>query len=297
MRLDLDARYAALGMVLVAPATAVIALVITYPFFSAIWYSLHSIYTPTLQSSWVGLANYQRLIVSHEFWTALGVTLTWTSAVVIVQLVVGIGFALLLNQSFFGQGLARGAILFPYFVSTVVAVLIWRWLFNDLYGLLNLALLRTGLVETPLNWLGEMPNAMISVVMVGAWKHFPFVVLAVLARLQTIPQQLYEAAMLDGAGPIARFMDVTLPQLRDVLVVVVLLRVIWDFKEFDLIFLLTSGGPVNATETLPLIIYRQAFGLNAMGQAAASSVALLLVLGVVMAVYLTYTRQRGQVMR
>jgi multiple sugar transport system permease protein len=272
----------------------VIAVVITWPFVSALWYSLHSIYTPTLESHWVGFDNYARLIASREFWHAFGVTVTWTTAVLVVQLLAGIGFALLLNESFFGRNLARGAILFPYFVSTVVAVLVWRWLFNDLYGLINLLLVRAGIVDMPLNWLGEMPNAMISVVLVGAWKHFPFVVLAVLARLQTIPGQLYEAAMLDGAGPVSRFFDVTLPQLRDVLIVVILLRVIWDFKEFDLIFLLTSGGPVNATETLPLVIYRQAFGLNTMGQAAATSVALLVVLAFVMAAYLAYTRPRRE---
>ena len=290
----LEQRYAALGLLLIAPAASVIAIVITYPFFSAIWSSLHAIYTPTLASSWVGFANYARLAASPEFWTALGVTVTWTTAVLVVQLVVGVGFALLLHQPFYGRSVARGAILFPYFVSTVVAVLVWRWLFNDLYGLLNLSLIRLGIIDMPLNWLGEMPNAMISVVLVGAWKHFPFVVLAVLARLQTIPVQLYEAAKLDGAGAVSRFLDVTLPQLRDVLVVVVLLRVIWDFKEFDLIYLLTSGGPVNATETLPLIIYRQAFGLNQMGQAAATSVALLVVLAAVMAVYLAYARPQRE---
>ena len=131
---------------------------------------------------------------------------------------------------------------------------------------------------------------MISVILVGAWKYFPFVVIAVLARLQTIPDQLYEAAKIDGAGPIARFFDVTLPQLREVLVVIILLRAIWDFKEFDLIFLLTGGGPLDATQTLPLLVYQEAFALNDMGNASAYAVMMMLIMLVFMIVYIRRTR-------
>jgi multiple sugar transport system permease protein len=192
------------------------------------------------------------------------------------------------------RSLARSLILFPYFVSTVVAVLVWRWLFNDLYGVLNHAMMLAGILDMPLDWLGAMPNAMISVVLVGAWKYFPFVVIAVLARLQTIPEQLYEAATIDGAGAWGRFWDVTLPQLREVLVVVVLLRAIWDFKEFDLIYLLTGGGPIIGTQTLPLMVYKEAFGLNEMGRASAVAVAMMLVMLVFMLIYFRVLRARGE---
>jgi multiple sugar transport system permease protein len=137
-----------------------------------------------------------------------------------------------------------------------------------------------------------MPNAMISVILVGAWKYFPFVVIAVLARLQTIPGELYEAARVDGAGPLSRFWDVTLPQLADVLIIIVLLRTIWDFKEFDLIYLLTGGGPVTATETLPLLVYREAFGMNAMGRASTYAIGIMLVLLAFMILYLNRTRRQ-----
>jgi multiple sugar transport system permease protein len=126
--------------------------------------------------------------------------------------------------------------------------------------------------------------------LVGAWKYFPFVVIAVLARLQTIPDALYEAAKIDGAGPIAGFFDVTLPQLRDVLVVIILLRAIWDFKEFDLIFLLTGGGPLSDTQTLPLLVYQEAFALNDMGMASAFAVVMMLIMLVFMIVYIRRTR-------
>jgi multiple sugar transport system permease protein len=128
---------------------------------------------------------------------------------------------LVLHQNIWFRSLARSLILFPYFISTVVAVLVWKWLFNDLYGIMNHLLITLGIIDFPMDYLGTMPNAMISVILVGAWKYFPFVVIAVLARLQTIPDALYEAAKIDGAGPIARFFDVTLPQLRDVLVVII----------------------------------------------------------------------------
>src|SRR5258707_7045961 len=133
--------------------------------------------------------------------------------VLVLQIVAGVLIALLLHQNILFRSLARSLILFPYFVSTVVAVLVWRWLFNDLYGILNHLLVASGLVDMPVDWLGQMPNAMISVILVGTWKYFPFVVIAVLARLQSIPEHLYEAATIDGANAWARFCDVTLPEL------------------------------------------------------------------------------------
>jgi multiple sugar transport system permease protein len=288
---SLEKRYAMIGAVLIAPTVLVFCAVILYPLISAIYLSLFSIYTPTLAGEWVGVDNYGALLASGDFWNAVLNTLIWTVGTLTLQLVCGVAVALLLNQSIVFQSLARSLILFPYFLSTVVAVLVWRWLFNDLYGILNHVLLIAGLIDAPVNWLGQMPNAMISVILVGAWKYFPFVVIAVLARLQSIPEQLYEAATIDGAGPFQRFTDITLPQLRDVLVVVVLLRAIWDFKEFDLIYLMTGGGPVKATQTLSLLVYEEAFRLNRMGMASTYAVAMMLVL---LGFTLLYLRQTNR---
>lgn len=285
----LDRRYAMLGALLIAPSILVFCMVIVYPLVSAIYLSLFSIYTPTLQGDFVALSNYAALMASGEFWRSLLNTVIWTVCTLTLQIVFGIAVALVLHQNMAFRALARSLILFPYFVSTVVAVLVWRWLFNDLYGILNHMMMWVGIVDMPLDYLGTMPNAMISVIVVGAWKYFPFVVIAVLARLQTIPESLYEAAKIDGAGPVARFLDVTLPQLREVLVVIVLLRAIWDFKEFDLIFLLTGGGPLIATQTLPLMVYKDAFGLNDMGRASAVAVTMMLVMLVFMLLYLRIT--------
>lgn len=285
-RFSLQRHYALMGMLLIAPTILIFCAVIVYPLITAIYLSLFSIYTPTLQGNWVGLENFRAMFGSSEFWSTLWTNIVWTAGTLALQLLFGIGTALLLNQNIWFRSLARSLILFPYFVSTVVAVLVWRWMFNDVYGILNHALLAAHIVSMPVDWLGQMPNAMVSIIVIGAWKYFPFVVIAVLARLQTIPQQLYEAATIDGAGVWGRFWDVTLPQLRDVLVVIVLLRTIWDFKEFDLIYLLTGGGPVTSTQTLPILVYKQAFGLNAMGTASTYAIGMLLVLLTFMVLYL-----------
>jgi multiple sugar transport system permease protein len=286
----LERQYARLGLILIAPTVLVFCAVIIYPLVSAIYLSLFSIFTPTLEGAFVGLDNYRALLAGGTFWTALGNTLVWTAGTLTLQILFGVGMALVLHQNIWFRSLARSLILFPYFISTVVAVLVWKWLFNDLYGILNHLMMGAGLIDMPLDYLGSMPNAMVSVILVGAWKYFPFVVIAVLARLQTIPEPLYEAARIDGAGPVARFFDITLPQLRDVLVVIVMLRAIWDFKEFDLIYLLTGGGPVTSTQTLPLLVYQEAFALNRMGMAAAVAVAMMAIMLAFMLVYIRRTR-------
>jgi multiple sugar transport system permease protein len=293
-RMTLERRYSLIGMALIAPTVLILTAVIVYPLVSAIYLSFFSIYTPTLKGGWVGLGNYATILSGKYFWFALWTTVLWTAGTLFLQILFGVGMAMLLNQNILFRSLARSLVLFPYFVSTVVAVLVWRWLFNDLYGILNHLLMMMGIIDMPVDWLGKMPNSMLSVITVGAWKFFPFVVIAVLARLQTIPEHLYEAAKIDGAGAVSRFFDVTLPQLRDVLSIVILLRIIWDFKEFDLIYLLTGGGPVDNTRTLPLIVYQQAFSLNQMGMAATYAVAMMIVMLVFMLFYLFQARKGEQ---
>lgn len=285
-RSALEARDARTGLALIAPAVLLFAVLIAYPLLAALGLSFFKIYTPTLSGPFIGLDNYATLLASAEFWSALRVSFVYAASTLVLQMVIGVAVALMLHQGLFMRSLARALVLFPYLLSTVVAVLVWQWLFNDLYGMLNHLLMRSGLVAAPVDWLGSMPNALLSVILVSTWKFFPFVVIAVLARLQSIPLPLYEAAMIDGAGAWARFWDVTLPQLRGVLVIVVLLRAIWDFKEFDLIFLLTGGGPVTSTQTLPILVYRQAFPLSQMGMAATIALCMLAIMVVAMIAYM-----------
>lgn len=292
-RLSLDAKYGILGVLLIAPTVLVFCTVIAYPLISAIYLSLFSIYTPTMEGHWVGFDNYAKLLASGEFWRSLLNNVVWTVGTLTLQILFGVLVAMMLHQNMIFRSLARSLVLFPYFLSTVVAVLVWRWLFNDLYGILNHLFMWAGIIDMPVDWLGSMPNAMISLIFVGAWKYFPFVVIAVLARLQSIPEELYEAATIDGAGWFSRFFDVTLPQLREVLVVIILLRAIWDFKEFDLIYLMTGGGPIISTQTLPLMVYKDAFALNQMGGASAVAVLMMLVMLIFMTLYLRRTSRGG----
>jgi multiple sugar transport system permease protein len=283
--LSLQRKDAWIGAALIAPTVILFSCLIGWPLVQGILFSFQAIDTLTRAGRFVGFQNYAELLSASEFWISLSNTLIWSVSAVVLQIVLGVGAALVLNQQLLFRSLARGLILFPYLLPAVVSVLVWQWIFNDLYGILNSVLLRWGVIDQPVIWLGKMPNAMISVVLVGTWKFFPFVVIAVLARLQTIPDALYEAAMLDGASGWGRFWDITVPQLRGVLLIVTLLRFIWDFKEFDLIFLLTGGGPSIGTQTLPLMVYKYAFALLQMGKAAAVAVTMLLVMLALFVIY------------
>lgn len=273
------------------PAVLLFALLIFYPMAQSLFLSLNKVSTLTLRTQYVGLANFEALLADPAFRTSFVNTLVWTAGAVTLQLVLGVGAALLLNGRLVARSAARGLVLFPYLLPTAVAVLVWRWLFNDLYGLINYVLISAGLIAQPLPWLSQSPNAMIAVILVGTWKFFPFVVIAVLARLQSIPESLYEAARVDGAGRWSLFFDITLPQLANVLSVVILLRSIWDFKEFDLIYLMTGGGPGISTQTLPILVYRQAFQLLNFGRGAAVAVMMFCFMLLFFAVHVYFTRR------
>ena len=283
-------REQALGAALVAPTLLLFAVLIFYPMVQSLILSLHRVNTLTLRAQWVGLANFQSLLADPAFLASFRNTLVWTIGAVVLQTVLGVGIALILNGRLLFRSAARSLVLFPYLLPTAVAVLVWRWLFNDLYGFINYALLSAGLIDKPIAWLSNPGDAMLATILVGAWKFFPFVVLATLARLQSIPDALYEAARIDGASRWAQFWDITLPQLANVLAVVVLLRSIWDFKEFDLIYLLTGGGPGIATQTLPILVYREAFQLLSFGRGAAVAVLMLGAMLLFLALHIWSTR-------
>ena len=293
-RLSLETKDKLLGLGLIAPSVGLFLALIAYPFVQSIFLSFTETHTIAQVSRFVGFENYSRLLADDDFWTSLKNNFIWTFFVMTLQVALGIVIALMLHRSgIVFRAIARGLVLAPYLIPTVVTVLVWKWLFNDLYGIFNNLLLEYELVDDAINWLGAMPNAMISIILVGGWKYFPFVVIAVLARLQTIPEPLYEAAKMDGAGPWARFCDITLPQLRGVLVIVILLRSIWDFKEFDLIYLMTGGGPVIGTQTLSLLVFKEAFPLLHMGRAAAVAMLMLVImLGFMFLYFKTYGRER-----
>jgi multiple sugar transport system permease protein len=239
----------------------------------------------------VGFANYAWAMASPAFLESLKNSLVWTFGSVGIEMVVGLAIALLLHRSFHARGVARVAILAPYLVPTVVAVLAWRFMFHDILGVLNYMLISIGLIGQPILWLDSPDWAMLSVIFVGVWKFFPFVVIALLGILQAIPTDQYEAARIDGATAFQQFRLITLPHIMPIFLLSAVLRTIWTFHKFDIIYLLTGGGPLNATTTLPILVYLKGFVDFEFGRAAAVAVLAMLLLSLVVAAYFMLLRR------
>lgn len=226
----------------------------------------------------VGLANFERILDDPLFYESFWQALVWTGWSILLQTVLGVGLALLLHVPLPGISAFRGLLLFPYIVPTIVVALNWRWIFNSEIGVVNYALLSAGIIEQNIAWLSTPHMAMASAIALNVWKYTPFVVICVLARLQTIPTELYDAAKVDGAGWWRRLADITLPMLKEVLVVVVVFRTIWTFNKFEEIFLLTRGGPGTSTFNLAVYAYEQGMANLRLGVAAATGVIMIVLL-------------------
>ena len=280
-------REARKGWLLASPALALLIVASVAPLILAIALSLFSKHALVPHMKFIGLDNYIYLLGKPVFWNSLKVGVIYTSLTLGLQIVFGVSIALLLNQNFVGRNLARGLILFPYMLPGIVVVVIWRWMMNDVYGVIQYLMIDVfQLMETPITYSGNPYSAMAMVVMVSVWRFFPFVTLCTLARLQAIPEEIYDAAKVDGANAWQRFWQITLPQLKGILFVVVLLRGIWMFNEFDTVWLLTRGEPNHSTETVPLYAYITSFIDLQIGRGAAVSVLTLLVLLVVYVFYM-----------
>jgi multiple sugar transport system permease protein len=271
-----------LAYLLLLPAAVLLFMLAVIPFIHVFLKSLQDDNT----GSFIGLDNYVWALNNSDFYTSLVNTLVWTFGGVILEILLGLGVALLLHKKLLFRGIARALVLFPYLVPTIVAVLIWKYMFNDLVGVINYALISIGVISSPILWLSSEKWAMFSVILVGTWKFFPFVVIALLGILQAISQDQYEAADIDGASPLQKFWYITFPSILPVLIITALLRTIWNFDKFDIIYLLTGGGPLNATKTLPLMTYFKAFTDFQMGKAAAIAVLSFTLLSIILVVYL-----------
>ena len=226
----------------------------------------------------VGFANFERIFADPLFYESFRQALVWTGWSIVLQTVLGVGLALLLHVPLPGIAAFRGLLLFPYIVPTIVVALNWRWIFNSEIGVVNYALLSAGLIDQNIAWLSTPTMAMASAIALNVWKYTPFVVICVLARLQTIPTELYDAAKVDGAGWFRRLFDITLPMLKEVLVVVIVFRTIWTFNKFEEIFLLTRGGPGTSTFNLAVYAYEQGMANLRLGVAAATGVVMIALL-------------------
>lgn len=278
---------------LLAPALLVTSVLVVVPVADTVWLSLHKVvlFQPNVRP-FVGLANYAAALVDPVFWSSLWNSLIWVGAAVSLQFLLGLGTALLLNRSFAWRGVARALVVVPWALPSVIIGLIWTWMLDFNLGLVNEVGLRLGLLSQPVAWMTQPATAMGAVILAVVWQGFPFFAVTLLAGLQSIPAELYEAAALDGAGAVARFFHVTLPGLAGVMATALLLRMIWVANSLDLILVMTGGGPGTATQTLPLHAFLTAWSGGDYGQGSALAVLLTLMLMGVVALHLWRSRER-----
>lgn len=263
----------ALAHLLVAPALILIGVFAVYPFGVAVLNSFNHVDINTGALTPVGLENYVELYTDPQIRAAFWRSIYWTVSNMALQVALGVIIAMVLNLDLRGQRIARLLVLVPYMVPAIVAALVFRFMFNDVTGVVNYALRSLGLIDQPLNWLSDPQLMMPTLVLVNVWKYTPFFVIVVLAKLQTIPRDLYEAVAIDGGGWWHRFTAVTLPSIIPVLIAGMMLRTIWTAYDFDVPFLLSNGGgPSGSAITVPLAIRSLAFEQQQVGVASALAV-------------------------
>jgi multiple sugar transport system permease protein len=232
------------------------------------------------------LGNYKRLFADSLAGSSLLRSLIWVVGTVSIAFVLGFILALLLNQNFWGRGLYRAAILSPWAISGIVAVMMWAWLLNGNYGVVNDLLMRWKLISRPIGWLVNPKLALPSVIISSVWRGVPFFAVTILAALQAIPEDLYEAAVVDGAGALQKFRYITLPMIKGVIVVTTMLRTVWAFNWIENIYAMTAGGPGYATTTWAYYLFRQFFDFGDIGYASAMGVVLMVGLLIFSTLYL-----------
>src|SRR6058998_3735730 len=279
------------GYGLIVPALLLLTCLVAYPFGMAIYFSL-SDYWVGSPGGFVGLANYRDILANDVFRQTIQNSFVFTGIALTLKTVLGVWLALLLARDMRFKRLIRGAVLLPWVIPTALSTLGWWWMFDSLYSVVNWTAIRLGILSPPgPNWLGQSAYAMAAVITVNVWRGLPFFAITVLAGLVSIPREFHEAAEVDGAGPWGRFWHVTLPLLRPVLAVVILFSTIFTFSDFNIVYVLTRGGPVNMTHLFATLAYQ--IGLNGgnLGQGAAISLFLFPLLGAVVFLQLRYIRK------
>jgi ABC-type sugar transport system permease subunit len=269
-----------IALALIIPPLLFILTFTLLPILKVFWMSLHeiSVTEPWLGTPFVGLENYITVLLDSRFWHSLGFTLSFSLITVIFETAFGIFLAVIANKTFKFRGLVRAAILFPWALPTITNALTWRWMFNQDFGLFNSLMLKANIIDQPLNWLGDSKLAFTAICIVAIWKTSSFMAIIILPGLQSIPEDIYDAGKIDGASRFQTFFYLTLPLLRNVLLVALVLRTLGTMQAFDLMYGLTGGGPGNSTESLPMYIYQTAFVDLHWGYGSALSVVLFFVI-------------------
>lgn len=282
------------ALVLMTPALVVISCIAVYPIISVLWLSLHRKMPIFNISKFVGLENYHYLLGDARFWNSLLNTFYFTAVSVSLELFLGLVIALAINTTFRGRGWVRATVLIPWAIPTVVSAKMWQWIYNPDFGIMNYLLRGAGIISENVNWLGHKFLAIHAVILTDVWKTTPFVTLLLLAGLQVIPEDLYKAAMVDGAGRWRRFWHITLPLLRPAILIALLFRTLDAFRIFDTVYVLTGGGPGNRTETLSVYAYKLMFQTLQFGYGSTVSV---ITFFCVIGISLLYIRFLGGYMR
>ena len=274
-----------------APVAVVMAVIVIYPLILSIWSSFTDLSTANQANRFregrevfIGLENYVTVLSSGEFWGRLGWTTIWTGVNVFFHFTIGLGLALLLNQRFRGRTAYRLVLMLPWAVPAFISAVAWRYIFNGEYGVLNLALAEIGIAGP--NWLSDQFWAYVAPIIVNVWLGVPFMMVALLGGMQSIPQDLYEAARVDGANRRQSFWNITLPQLRSVSIAVTMLGIIWTFNLFVVIYLTTGGGPGGRTD----ILVTESFNLFQAGQYAVAATYSVVILSLLLLFVTAYQR-------
>lgn len=263
-------REGPLTLLLLSPSMLVLLGVLVFPLFTSLGLSFTDLkLTKPGSGAFIGLGNYLAALGDATFWAALGRTAVFAVSTVMVETCLGLAMALLLNQDFRCRGFVRGLVLLPWALPYVVNGVMWKWIFDANFGALNAALTQLGILKEYQIWLGDPRSAMALVVLANIWKETPVAIILVLAALQSIPKDLYEAAAMDGARRVRVLWSVTLPILKPIITTLVIIKTIWALKEFDLIYIITKGGPANGTNMFSYYIYQNTFQFLNFGYGAA----------------------------
>lgn len=258
------------------PIAVSLGSVSLYPILNGLWLSFTNTSLVTQEHDFIGLENYAQLLGDDLFWNAWRHTVYFTVVSTLAETILGLVMALLLVEHFAGRSIVRAAMLVPWAMPTVVTSKMFGWLFDGQYGVVNWALRSSGLIAENINWYGSIDHAMTTIIIADVWKTAPFMALLLMAGLQTIPKSLIEAARMDGAGPVATFIHVRLPLLMSTLLIAGMFRALDAFRVFDLVYVLTGGGPADATETLSTLSYKTLFSALQFGYGSAMATAMFI---------------------
>jgi ABC-type sugar transport system permease subunit len=284
-----------LGILLVLPSLIIIFGVLFYPILYSFYMSLNKINFAARKFEFAGISNYAAMFTDKYFLNSIMLTIYFTIVTVFAEIALGTAMALVLNQNFKGRGFVRGIMILPWALPTVVNAIMWKWIYNANYGALNALLTQLHIINSYQVWLGRPVSALNLMIFANVWKETPYVVLLALAGLSTISKEVYEAGRVDGAGAWKAFWRITLPIIKPVILILTITKTIWAIQTFDLVYILTAGGPASGTELISFYIQKTTFKFLQFGYGASMSYALTVVTFLLSYLYIKFLSKEGEV--